>query len=1197
MTETSEERRARVLARCIDLLERDGPGAADRACAEHPDLAEEIRKAAAAMSALFGAASATGLGLPAAGRMVGRFRIEGELGRGGMGVVFRAFDPALDRIVALKVLPSPLSLSADALERFRREGRALAQLRHPNAVAVHEVGETEEGVPYIAMEFVDGEPLDRIVERAFSAGLQEPTGAVLRPGGAPQEAGSGSRRASWVEAIVQLGSKVADALEQAHRAGVVHRDVKPGNILVDREGEPRLVDFGLARGGDAVTVTRTGSAAGTPAYMSPEQVAGRRGEVGPATDVYGLGATLYHALTSRPPFEGETSEQVFEQVRRREPMALRRRNASVPRDLETVVLKAMEKDAARRYASAGQFRDDLEALLALRPIRARPAGPLTRAGKFVRRNPSPTAAAAVLLLAAVGIGGLLFKQHLDARSAEEARRNLFAGHLQAAREALANGDFPRARDVVGLARGIEPDSGEARDLLGEIERSGASADAERAIGEAREQLLALQRARATIEALRTRLNEAKKRIEAVPTTADEQTSRWSDEEALDRERQELDARFNAAHEALTRAMRREPGNASIPTVLADLWLEKWREALAVGDEATREVCEARVREYDQGGLHAVELEGRGMVALSGTPEGAETYLFRYELQSKVRPGGEKRLVPVPFDPGRGMALPRSAPGFHPGVVALAVHGVEPGSPADRAGLRRGDLILRVAELPIEGTLFVLDVVPDGLSARAGVRRLDRLVRVAGHAALDEYAVEMAGWERRRGENYEAEFVRPAAEIRVGAVRKGDVPDDLGVRVGSAADLLAGPLPEGKLELRVLSNGEERTAELDGGAPPGMRATATACPFALSPENLLGRLPIAPFQVPPGSYVLVLRAKGREDLRLPILVPRGGRAEARADLLSEGTTPEEFVHVPPGTFIAGGDPEAAAPRRAETRFVEAYWIARAEVTARQYDEFLNDPAVMAEIEAAAGRGETIRVPRINDFPNGRVVPFWFRGESGPYEPVGQPTLQWQRIDAALNRGERVPFGVLGRDWRRIARVHFRLLEDGGFLPVIDPRWPIQAVTFEDVAAFARWKTERARRAGEAWTFRLPTEDEWEKAARGSDGRKFPWGESFSPLFSKGACARPAFRGSPEEVQPEPVDRFLRDESPFGILGMAGGVIEWCEGPARNHLLRSWRGGALQVREAAPFRSASRMDGMADRATQNDGFRLVAVRSRD
>jgi hypothetical protein len=328
----------------------------------------------------------------AAGQRFGRFEIRGALGSGGFANVWLAFDPLASRLVALKVPQAKALCEPELCERFLRDGRAAAGLDHPNLVPVYEVGEVD-GVPYIVLSYCPGGTLAEWL-RQQSAPVPPATAARL---------------------ILRL----AEAVQYVHEHNIWHRDIKPSNVLLspataadELPFTPRLSDFGLALLAERLEVTRSGLA-GTPAYMAPEQTGGRVREIGPHTDVYGLGALLYQVLTNWPPFEGgpadegtpQWMQEVLRKVHEEDPVPPRRLQKDVPRDLETVCLKCLRKEPKKRYATAQELADDLRRFLNGEPIRARPQGPLEKLERAVRKRPRRSAAAGLLLLAlAAGLG-------------------------------------------------------------------------------------------------------------------------------------------------------------------------------------------------------------------------------------------------------------------------------------------------------------------------------------------------------------------------------------------------------------------------------------------------------------------------------------------------------------------------------------------------------------------------------------------------------------------------------------------------------------------------------------------------------------------------------------------------------------------------------------------------------------------------
>ncbi len=405
-------------------------------------------------------------------RRLGDFEIVREIGRGGMGVVYEALQLSLHRCVALKILTSSLSLTPRAIERFQREAEAAAKLHHGNIVPVYATGE-HDGLHFYVMELIAGPSLDHVLRRLrqeqaprtgkkhlaetmppelLATGPHVPS-VTPSPGDSSLSSGSG-----FFDTVARLTAGVADALEHAHQNGVIHRDIKPANLLLAPDGRLCLNDFGLARLLEQPGMTMEGEFVGTPAYMSPEQVTAGRIPLDHRTDIYSLGATLYELLTLQPPFTGERREQLLAQVVHKEPKAPRKVNKKVPVDLETICLKALDKDPDRRYQSAAQLADDLRAFVNQLTIQARRAGVIHRLGKWGRRNPWLAGAQAAVLLLAVFAAGLAY-QGARERHKHEAETKL-------TRLTLRDEKMDRAGDGAGgklrHGRGEDPRSGRVR---------------------------------------------------------------------------------------------------------------------------------------------------------------------------------------------------------------------------------------------------------------------------------------------------------------------------------------------------------------------------------------------------------------------------------------------------------------------------------------------------------------------------------------------------------------------------------------------------------------------------------------------------------------------------------------------------------------------------------------------------------------
>jgi tetratricopeptide (TPR) repeat protein/WD40 repeat protein len=359
------------------------------------------------------------------------FEVLGELGRGGMGVVYWAWQPGPNRPVALKMILTGAHASAEQRSRFRTEAEAVGRLQHPNIVQIFQIAE-QGGRPFLAMEYVEGGSL-----------AQKLTGTPL-PSGPSAE----------------LAETLARAVQSAHERGIVHRDLTPANVLLTADGAPKITDFGLAKLiiGAGAAQTQTGEIMGTPSYMAPEQASGQTRETGPAADVYALGAIFYELLTGRPPFRGETPLETLLQVRTEEPVPPRRLQPKVPRDLETICLKCLQKAPDKRYASAAALADDLQRYRQGEPIRARPTSRMERAVRWCRRHPGMaalTATVAMLLLTlAVGASGaaLWLRQQLyltqqagrQARQAElQAKQGLYQARLGQAQASRWSGQAGR----------------------------------------------------------------------------------------------------------------------------------------------------------------------------------------------------------------------------------------------------------------------------------------------------------------------------------------------------------------------------------------------------------------------------------------------------------------------------------------------------------------------------------------------------------------------------------------------------------------------------------------------------------------------------------------------------------------------------------------------------------------------------------
>ncbi|REK15730.1 MAG: serine/threonine protein kinase [Planctomycetota bacterium] len=428
LSRAQKERLSSILDDYLRALENGFPPSPEEVIAAHPDLAAPLESYLASLAELHDVAATFGGNLPQSEqpqqeaedseRRLGDFELLREVGRGGMGVVYEARQISLGRRVALKVLPFAAVLDRRQIARFKNEAQAAAQLHHPNIVPVFAVG-VERGVHYYAMQFIDGQPLDEAIadmRRQRDPSARTETGGTTTtqnalddetesPSDAPRHGTrSGKPRTpgpEYFREVIRLGIQAAEALHAAHSDGIVHRDVKPSNLLLDAEGKLWITDFGLARCQTDAALTQTGDIVGTRQYMSPEQALGQHALVDQRTDIYSLGVTLYEMLTLRPAADGTSTTTQPARSPRHEPVRPRTLQPQLPADLETVVLKAMAYERDERYLTAQLLADDLQRVLEGQPTVARPPTLVDRLSKYARRHRRVVAAAAAACLAAI----------------------------------------------------------------------------------------------------------------------------------------------------------------------------------------------------------------------------------------------------------------------------------------------------------------------------------------------------------------------------------------------------------------------------------------------------------------------------------------------------------------------------------------------------------------------------------------------------------------------------------------------------------------------------------------------------------------------------------------------------------------------------------------------------------------------------
>lgn len=459
-----------------------------------------------------------------AGSRFGDYELLDEVARGGMGIVYKARQISLNRTVALKMILSGRLATDDDIAQFYSEAKAAAALNHPGIAQIHEVGQVGDQ-HFFSMEFVSGQTL---AQRLIDGPLPPEDAAVLI-------------------------ANVADAVEFAHQAGIVHRDLKPANIILDASGHPHITDFGVALHNERDISAESGSPVGTVSFMPPEQAAGNLDLIGPASDVYSLGATLYCLLSGTPPFRAATPADTLVQVLSHEPLPLRRLNDRIPADLETIAAKCLDKDPSRRYPTAQELALDLRRYIMLEPIQARPASQWTHFAKWARRNPSLALLAAVLVASV----GALFATSLMYNSLLREERT------------LAQASEQRALQLLGLSETLLTEIGQRRnassvDLL--------------------QQAMSLGRLRAAIQ----RVAASPSRDQAVaPIEVFEHEAAFFNDGDLPRVRPLIDAALDAIHGWSEGAAPLEVDSAA--DALGDACIEAWREHADADSEARDQV--------------------------------------------------------------------------------------------------------------------------------------------------------------------------------------------------------------------------------------------------------------------------------------------------------------------------------------------------------------------------------------------------------------------------------------------------------------------------------------------------------------------------------------------------------------------------------------------------------------------------------
>lgn len=419
---------ADVFDRYSEALDVGNDEAAEKILAAYPEIGDELRLPIRGLYLLGRAARDQKFCLGSEGNepsRLGDFEIEGEIGRGGMGVVYSARQLSLQRRVALKVLPFTAVLDPRHVARFRNEAQAAASLHHPNIVPVYGVG-CERGMHYYSMQLIEGQTLAEFIQQSRRTDRSQQEAAPHNDTVEDTSTLGIPQVRHQLPSIIEIGIKVAEAIGFAHQQGIIHRDIKPSNLLLDQTGKVWVADFGLARGRSSSNLTSQGDQIGTLRYMSPEQASGRNHQIDYRTDIYSLGATLYELLTLQPAFSETDRMKLMTAIDSAEPTSMRALNPSIPIELDTVIGKAMSKLPSERYATAEEFADDLQRTLAGKPVLAKRKTLLDRCIKSVAKHKllSSGIAASVLAIAviAISVASVLFNMHHRERDAANRAR-------------------------------------------------------------------------------------------------------------------------------------------------------------------------------------------------------------------------------------------------------------------------------------------------------------------------------------------------------------------------------------------------------------------------------------------------------------------------------------------------------------------------------------------------------------------------------------------------------------------------------------------------------------------------------------------------------------------------------------------------------------------------------------------------------
>jgi formylglycine-generating enzyme required for sulfatase activity len=870
---------------------------------------------------------------------------------------------------------------------------------------------------------------------------------------------------------------------------------------------------------------------GTPAYLAPEQFRGNRDAVDRRTDVYALGVTLYECLTLRRPFEAEMFQELFQKILNEVPVDPRKVNPRIPLDLRTVIETAMERDQLRRYPTALEFAEDLRRVRIFEPIHAKPASVGVRAQKWLRRNPAQGVAIGSTSLFVIAVGSFLIGNAVSMRRTVRAE-------LASAEAALGAGQFDAANDA--LARADARDSAFARSC---------GIDALRAKIE-RAQFLSSQNAKKTddyAKAAAARQESGVAQEKHAQIAANIAALRTS----VSTERPNIFAKYSPPESRAAYATREL--ELATREAEAKRLLQESEEALQRAARfeapwgAMTPETEAAFAAFYYMQWTAAENSNNSMQAAwlrSQVERFDTTHKYRDEMLGRGTlafaaspPDADLYLYRyVPYESlSEGGAVPRLVPAPTTGVGILP-------DPKRNCGFQAGSLAWVIQSVDAGSPAAAARLEPGDLVVSIqGNNCGDGLFVAEGSSTLANLGIEpLMRLASVNGARVDGEFDlahAPKSQIDgsdlIGiAARKDPIQvAKTAVRWVSADAILQSNAPA-EMQVHCVRSGECVDVTVPRGARMGITCRRTAYPLVRAKVNQIRAG--APIAIDPGSYLVLARHRSREDQLVPVNVPRSSKIAIGVELLAKASAPPGFVAIPATPFIYQGDASAFDPRPAITKNTPAYFMASKEVTNDEWFAFVNDPASLQKIQE---KGRRVYVPR-----------------------------ESSKLLAREN-------GSGGFTWQRGSG-----------------RTPVYGISWNDVNDYVAWRNKKATQDNEPWEYDLPTQEEWEKAARGADGREFPWGSRFDFSLTVGQHHKSDWLLD-EAGGFEP-----RDESPFGICDMAGSRREFTKDRVPNMDPPAYytRGAFWGEQGEIAFRAASRAFVNGEYAGGNIGFRLVARR---